>query len=58
MFYTDNLNEKTEVIEEDFNSLDKVLEAVKLEMLEIVKEDYSLSMSDAEFNAMYSVKLG
>lgn len=44
------------VEEADFGTIDKILEAVKLEMVEIVKEDYSLGLSDAEFNALYKRK--
>lgn len=44
------------VEEDDFATIDKILEAVKLEMVEIVKEDYSLGLSDAEFNALYKRK--
>ncbi len=38
-----------EIIEEDdFGSIDKVVEAVKLEMVEIIKDDYSLGLTEAE----------
>lgn len=48
---------KSVVVEEDdYGTIDKILEAVKLEMVEIVKEDYSLGLSDAEFNALYKRK--
>lgn len=42
--------------EEDFSSIDKVVEAVKIEMVEIIKEDYSLGLSESEFNALYKRK--
>lgn len=42
--------------EEDFSSIEKVVEAVKLEMVEIIKEDYSLGLSESEFNALYKRK--
>ena len=46
-----------EIIEEDdFGSIDKVVEAVKLEMVEIIKDDYSLGLTEAEFNALYKRK--
>ena len=46
-----------ELIEEvDFGTIDKVVEAVKQEMVEIVKDDYTLGLSEAEFNAMYKRK--
>ena len=44
------------VEEDDFGTIDKILEAVKQEMVEIIKEDYSLGLSDAEFNALYKRK--
>ena len=48
---------KTQRIEEeDFTTIEQVLEAVKQEMVEIVKEDYYLGLSDAEFNALYKRK--
>ncbi len=55
MYQRAKLN-KTVVIEDDFSSIDKVLEAVKIEMVEIVKEDFSSSLSELEFNAMYKRK--
>ena len=46
-----------EIVEEDdFGSIDKVVEAVKLEMVEIIKDDYSLGLTEAEFNALYKRK--
>lgn len=46
-----------EIIEEDdFGSIDKVVEAVKLEMVEIIKDDYSLGLTESEFNALYKRK--
>jgi pilus assembly protein CpaF len=44
------------IIEDDFSTIDKVLEAVKVEMVEIIKEDYSLGLSESEFNALYKRK--
>lgn len=44
------------VVEEDFTSIDKVVEAIKLEMVEIIKDDYSLGLSEQEFNALYKRK--
>lgn len=41
---------------EEFTDMDKVLEAVKNEMVEIVKEDYTLGLSDAEFDRLYKRK--
>lgn len=55
MYQKSKLN-KTIVIEDDFSSIDKVLEAVKIEMVEIIKEDFSTSLTELEFNAMYKRK--
>lgn len=43
-------------LEDDYSSIEKVLEAVKNEMVEIIKEDYSIGLSEAEFNALYKRK--
>lgn len=45
-----------ELIEDDFSSMEHVVEAVKKEMVEIIKDDFSLGLSDAEFNALYKRK--
>lgn len=46
-----------EIIEEaDFDSIEKVVEAVKLEMVDIIKDEYSLGLTEAEFNALYKRK--
>lgn len=46
-----------EIVDElDFDSIEKVVEAVKLEMVEIIKDDYSLGLTEAEFNALYKRK--
>lgn len=42
--------------EGNFDTIDKVVEAVKLEMVEIIKDDYSLGLTEAEFNALYKRK--
>lgn len=49
-----NTAQKVEI--EEFTDMDKVLEAVKNEMVEIVKEDYTLGLSDAEFDRLYKRK--
>lgn len=49
-----NTAQKVEV--EEFTDMDKVIEAVKNEMVEIVKEDYTLGLSDAEFDRLYKRK--
>lgn len=45
-----------EIVEDDYATINHVLEAVKNEMVEIIKEDYSLGLSEAEFNALYKRK--
>ena len=45
-----------DILEDDFSTIDKIVEAVKVEMVEIVKEDYTLGLSDAEFNSLYKRK--
>lgn len=45
-----------EILEDDYATINHVLEAVKNEMVEIIKEDYSLGLSEAEFNALYKRK--
>lgn len=46
-----------EIVEEaDFDSIEKVVEAVKLEMVDIIKDEYSLGLTEAEFNALYKRK--
>jgi pilus assembly protein CpaF len=49
---------KTDIlIEDDYSSIDKVLEAVKGEMVEILSEDVSLAgLPDSEFDALYKRK--
>ena len=49
-------SEKEIVEEKDFGTIDKLVEAVKQEMVEIIKDDYSIGLSDSEFNAMYKRK--
>ena len=44
------------VEEADYDTIDKVVEAVKLEMVEIIKDDYSLGLTESEFNALYKRK--
>lgn len=45
-----------EIVEDDFSSMEQVVEAVKNEMVEIIKDDFSLGLSDAEFNSLYKRK--
>jgi pilus assembly protein CpaF len=46
----------TVLLEDDFSTMNHVLEAVKSEMVEIIKEDYSVGLADADFNALYKRK--
>lgn len=45
-----------EIIEDDYSTIDSILEAVKNEMVDIVKEDYSLGLNDTDFNLLYKRK--
>ena len=56
MMYQKSKSQQEFIEEEDFDSIDKVVEAVKLEMVEIIKDDYSLGLTEAEFNALYKRK--
>lgn len=56
MAYQKSKMQQEIIDEEDFDSIDKVVEAVKLEMVEIIKDDYSLSLTESEFNALYKRK--
>lgn len=49
-------NQKVKKIEEQINSFEKVLEIVKNEIVDILNTDYSLSLSDEEFERMYKRK--
>ena len=56
MMYQKSKSQQEFIEEEDFDSIDKVVEAVKLEMVEIIKDDYSLGLTEAEFNTLYKRK--
>ena len=56
LLYLKSKNQTVKVEIESFNSIDKVLEAVKNEMVEIVKEDFTLGLSDDEFDRLYRRK--
>jgi pilus assembly protein CpaF len=56
MMYQKSKGQQEIIEEDDFGSIDKVVEAVKLEMVEIIKDDYSLGLTEAEFNALYKRK--
>lgn len=56
MMYQKSKGQQEIVEEDDFGSIDKVVEAVKMEMVEIIKDDYSLGLTESEFNALYKRK--
>ena len=56
MLYQKSKGQQEVIEEDDFGSIDKVVEAVKLEMVEIIKDDYSLGLTEAEFNSLYKRK--
>lgn len=43
-----------EVIEEDYPNIESVIEHVKVEMVSYLQEDYTLGLSDADFNLRYA----
>ena len=47
MLYQKSKGQQEIIEEDDFGSIDKVVEAVKLEMVEIIKDDYSLGLTEA-----------
>ena len=51
--YIKNKNQKLEVAVHDFDTLEKVVESVKQAMVALVTEDYSISLTEEEFNAAY-----
>lgn len=56
ILYLRSKNQTNRVEVETFNTMDKVLEAVKVEMVEIVKDDISLGLSNEEFDRLYKRK--
>ena len=56
ILYMKSKNQTARVEVEVFNTMDKVLEAVKVEMVEIVKDDISLGLSNEEFDRLYKRK--
>lgn len=56
ILYMKSKNQTNRVEIESFNTMDKVLEAVKIEMVEIVKDDISLGLSNEEFDRLYKRK--
>ena len=49
-----NISQSVEI--EEFTDIEKVLEGVKNEMVEIVKDDFTLGLSDEEFDRLYKRK--
>lgn len=58
VMYQRSKSQQEFVEEADYDTIDKVVEAVKLEMVEIIKDDYSLGLTESEFNALYPQKAG
>ena len=56
VLYMKSKSQTNRVEVEVFNTMNKVLEAVKLEMVEIVKDDISLGLSNEEFDRLYKRK--
>lgn len=56
VLYMKSRSQTNRVEVEVFNTMDKVLEAVKMEMVEIVKDDISLGLSNEEFDRLYKRK--
>lgn len=54
--YMQSKSKTNRVETEVFNTMDKVIEAVKIEMVEIVKDDISLGLSNEEFDRLYKRK--
>ena len=56
VMYQRSKSQQEFVEDADYDTIDKVVEAVKLEMVEIIKDDYSLGLTESEFNALYKRK--
>ena len=56
LLYLKSKNQTVKIEIQSFNSLEKVIEAVKNEMVEIVREDFTLGLSDEEFDRLYKRK--
>lgn len=56
ILYIKSKNQSVKVEIHSFNTMEKVLEAVKNEMVDIVREDFTLGLSDAEFERLYKRK--
>lgn len=56
ILYIKSKNQAVKIEIQTFNTMDKVLEAVKNEMVDIVREDFTLGLSDSEFERLYKRK--
>lgn len=56
ILYMKSKNQAVRTDNESFNTIEKVIEAVKNEMIEIVREDFTLGLSDEEFERLYKRK--
>ena len=56
ILYLRSKSQTVKVEVQSFNTMDKVVEAVKNEMVDIVREDFTLGLSDAEFERLYKRK--
>lgn len=56
VMYQRSKSQTTIYEEDDYSTLDKVLEAVKIEMVDIITEDNNLGVSEADFDALYKRK--
>ena len=56
VLYMKSRNQAIKVDIEVFNTIEKVIEAVKNEMVDIVREDFTLGLSNEEFERLYKRK--
>lgn len=56
ILYIKSKSQTVKIEVQTFNTMDKVLEAVKNEMVDIVREDFTLGLSDSEFERLYKRK--
>lgn len=56
ILYQKSKNETVKIEVQNYNTFDKVLEGVKNEMVEIVRQDITMGLSDSEFERLYRRK--
>ena len=56
LLYLKSKNQTIKIEVESFSTIEKVIEAVKNEMVDIVREDFTLGLSDEEFERLYKRK--